>query len=74
MSVCLSVRQSDRIGVALTDPRMTAASYQKLNRSGNEVVVINEDSKNPLAKIETISASQAVVTFAPDKVRNFFYY
>ena len=53
---------------------MTAASYQKLNRSGNEVVVINEDSKNPLAKIETISASQAVVTFAPDKVCNFFYY
>jgi len=56
-----------RIRVSIDESRPLTSVRAPPLKSGNEVVVVNEDAKNPLAKIETISESQAVVTFAPDK-------
>jgi len=55
------------VSVTIDESRPLTTVFAPPIKSGNEVAVVDKGAKNHLAKIERISESKAVITFAPTK-------
>ena len=61
-----------QVGVSIDESRRLTSVSAPPIKSGNEIEVVDKDAVNPLANIDNLSPSQALVTFAPSKVGNEF--